>query len=319
MFKRVLALVFVSVAEFLAFGQVSAQAGAPVPQAVAVVPPPSADINNGIIHARLYLPDTAVGYYRATRFDWSGIMPVLEYKGHQFITQWFPKYAPTIHDAILGPVESFTPLDFKGDFVQIGVGQLLRADTAAYSAFKYYTIKDAGVWKVKASQRAVEFRHRLEGFYVYTKTVELVKGKPELVLKHRLKNTSKKVIETDVYDHNFFRMDSGSTGPGIGLKYTFAPTADQVRGPAVIQGDSIVLERPLTGHESVYGILHGGDTYEIRLENSETGIYIRCDRPLSKNVYWGSATILCPEPYIHIRVEPGESFTWTIHYEFYTK
>ena len=282
--------------------------------------PPSADINNGVIHARLYLPDTAVGYYRATRFDWSGVMPVLEYKGHQYITQWFPKYAPTIHDAILGPVESFTPLDFTGDFVQIGVGRLVRADTAAYSPFKYYTIKNAGVWRVKTSRRAVEFRQTLDGFYVYTKKVELVKGKPELVLRHTLKNTSKKVIETNVYDHNFFRMDSGSTGPGIGLKYHFAPTtADEVRGPAVIQGDSIVLQRPLTGHESVYGILHGGDEYDIRLENKETGIHIRCDRPLSKNVYWGSATILCPEPYIHIRVEPGESTSWTIHYEFYTK
>src|ERR1700754_942742 len=85
MFKRVLVLVVLSVAGLLVFGQVSAQAVAPVSQAVAV-PPPSADINNGIIHARLYLPDTAVGYYRATRFDWAGGMPVLEYKGHQFIT-----------------------------------------------------------------------------------------------------------------------------------------------------------------------------------------------------------------------------------------
>ncbi|HTI91389.1 MAG TPA: hypothetical protein VL727_12425 [Puia sp.] len=318
MLKQLFGLLILSGAGLTAFEQASAQAGESMSQAGAGAPP-SADINNGVIHARLYLPDTAVGYYRATRFDWSGVMPVLEYKGHQYITQWFPKYAPTIHDAILGPVESFTPLDFKGDFVQIGVGRLVRPDTAAYSPFKYYNIKDAGVWKVRTSRRAVEFRHRLEGYYEYTKTVELVKGKPELVLRHTLKNTGTKLIETDVYDHNFFRMDSGSTGPGLGLKYTFAPTADEVRGPAVIQGDSIVLERPLTGHESVYGVLHNGDVYDIRVENKETGIHIRGDKPISKNVYWGSPTILCPEPYIHIRVEPGESFSWTIHYEFYTK
>ncbi|HEY4289780.1 MAG TPA: hypothetical protein VGN00_21915 [Puia sp.] len=287
--------------------------------AQAVTAPPSADINNGVIHARLYLPDTSVGYYRATRFDWSGVMPVLEYKGRQYITQWFPKYDPKIHDAILGPVESFSPVDFAGDFVQIGVGQLVRPDTAAYNAFKYYAIKDAGIWKVRTSRNAVEFRQTLAGFYIYTKKVELVKGKPELVLRHTLKNTGSKALETNVYDHNFFRMDSGSTGPGSVLKYTFAPTADEVRGPAVIQGDSIVLQRPLTGHESVYGILQGGSVYDIRVENKETGIHIRCDQPLSKNVYWGSATILCPEPYIHIKVEPGQSISWTIYYEFYTK
>src|SRR5260221_12500232 len=119
---------------------------------------PQADISNGIIHARLYLPDTAVGYYRATRFDWSGVMPVLEYKGHQFITQWFPKYAPTIHDAIMGPVESFGPIGWReaaigGSFVQIGVGVLVRPDSGAYTPFKYYTIRDAGVW------RGLKLRH----------------------------------------------------------------------------------------------------------------------------------------------------------------
>lgn len=289
---------------------------------------PQADISNGVLHARLYLPDTAAGYYRATRFDWSGVMPVLEYKGHQYITQWFPKYAPTIHDAILGPAESFGPIGYReaaigGSFVQIGVGVLVRPDSAAYNPFKYYTIRDAGVRRVRMSGRAVVFQQRLEGLYVYTKKVELVRGKPELVLTHTLKNMGKTVIETDVYDHNFFRMDSGSTGPGLVLKFSFEPTADEQRGPAVVRGDSILIQRPLTGHESVYGILHGygagaGD-YDIRLENAVTGIHIRCDRPLSKLVYWGSTTILCPEPYIHIRVEPGKTFTWTIHYEFYTK
>lgn len=285
---------------------------------------PQVDIGNGLVHVRCYLPDTAVGYYRATRFDWSGVMPVLEYKGHQFITQWFTKYGPTIHDAIMGPVESFSPVGWReaaigGSFVQIGVGVLVRPDSGRYNPFKYYAIRNAGVWRVRASRNAVVFRQRLDGFYVYTKKVELVKGKPELVLTHTLKNTGSQVIETDVYDHNFFRIDSGATGPGLGLKFSFAPTADEQRGPAVIQGDSILIQRPLAARESVYGILHGYGDYDIRLENKETGIHIRCDRPLSKLVYWGSPTILCPEPYIHIRVEPGKTFTWTIHYEFYTK
>src|SRR5258708_8807206 len=79
-------------------------------------------------------------------------MPVLEYKGHQFITQWFPKYAPTIHDAIMGPVESFGPIGWReaaigGSFVQIGVGGVVRPESAAYTPFKYYTIRDAGVWR----------------------------------------------------------------------------------------------------------------------------------------------------------------------------
>ena len=42
---------------------------------------PQAEISNGIIHATLYLPDAKDGYYRGSRFDWSGVMPALEYKG----------------------------------------------------------------------------------------------------------------------------------------------------------------------------------------------------------------------------------------------
>jgi hypothetical protein len=43
---------------------------------------PEAAISNGPISARLYLPDAAKGYYRGTRFDWSGVIYSLKYQGH---------------------------------------------------------------------------------------------------------------------------------------------------------------------------------------------------------------------------------------------
>jgi hypothetical protein len=258
-------------------------------------------------------------------------MPVLEYKGHRYITQWFPEYAPTIHDAILGPVESFSPLGYAaapvgGGFVQVGVGVLVRPDTARYNSFRYYAIRDAGRWTVHASRRAVVFRQRVRDSlysFDYTKRVVLMKGRPELVLVHVLKNTGRRYIESDVFNHNFFRVDSGATGPGSVLKFRFPLSAEQQRGPAEIRGDSIVLLRALENRENVYGIAHGYSDraahYDIRLETPATGIHIWADQPLSKLAYWASPTILCPEPFIHIRVAPGETFRWTIHYEFYTK
>ena len=35
---------------------------------------PEAEITNGLIRARLYLPDAHAGFYRGTRFDWSGVI-----------------------------------------------------------------------------------------------------------------------------------------------------------------------------------------------------------------------------------------------------
>ncbi len=296
---------------------------------------PQAEISNGLLHARCYLPDAETGYYRGTRFDWSGVISSLEYKDHSYCGQWFPEYAPTINDAIIGPVESFTPLGYKdavpgGTFVQIGVGKLVRPDGSSYSPFKYYSVLNAGVWKIKRSNAAIEFHHQLNDTaysYDYTKSLVLTKGKPELVLAHSLKNTGKKLIETDVYDHNFFRIDSSSTAPGLVLKFPFTLTSEEARGlndMAAIEGDSIRILRPITGEESVYAVLHGyGDRpgdYDIKLENHITGagLRIRADRPLSRLVYWGNPEILCPEPYIHVKVQPGETFTWSIRYEFYT-
>ena len=40
--------------------------------AAAAAEPPAATIGNGVVRAKLYLPDVDNGYYRGTRFDWSG-------------------------------------------------------------------------------------------------------------------------------------------------------------------------------------------------------------------------------------------------------
>jgi hypothetical protein len=79
-------------------------------RAVSLDDVPQAEITNGIIKAKLYLPDAEKGYYRATRFDWSGVMPGLEYKGHQYFDEWNQSpYNPKLNDAIQGPVQEFLP------------------------------------------------------------------------------------------------------------------------------------------------------------------------------------------------------------------
>src|SRR4051812_29424042 len=80
-----------------------------------VIPPdaPQAEISNGAITAKLLLPDAQKGYYRGTRFDWSGVIYSLRAHNHEYFGQWFPRYDPKINDAIMGPVEEFMT-DEKG-------------------------------------------------------------------------------------------------------------------------------------------------------------------------------------------------------------
>src|SRR5450432_733686 len=176
---------------------------------------PQAEISNGIVHALIYLPDEARGYYRGARFDSSGVVPEVEYNGHSYAAQWFEKYAPTINDAIMGPVESFDPMGYEeagpgGSFVAIGIGVLSRPDAAPYTPFHYYELKNAGQWKVKSGADKVEFEQVLndESYsYDYHKSLELAGGKAELVIRHELRNTGKRAIETNVYDHNLWLLD----------------------------------------------------------------------------------------------------------------
>jgi hypothetical protein len=88
--------------------------------------PPQAEIANGAVRARVYLPDPVDGYYRATRFDWSGVVSSLEWNGHSYFGQWFARYDPKINDAIMGPVEEFQTAVFRIDRAKgtlIGLGQ----------------------------------------------------------------------------------------------------------------------------------------------------------------------------------------------------
>src|SRR4051794_26812254 len=72
---------------------------------------PGAEITNGSTIAKLMLPDAERGYYRGTRFDWSGQIQSLHSNNHEYFGQWFPKYDPKLHDAIMGPVEEFVTDD----------------------------------------------------------------------------------------------------------------------------------------------------------------------------------------------------------------
>ena len=109
--------------------------------------PPSTEISNGQIKATIYLPDGNNSFYHSTRFDWSGVVGSLEYKGHTFYGPWFYKVDHSVYDfnydengvvsadftAMVGPGEEFntdgTALGFAeaqpgGTFVKIGVGVL---------------------------------------------------------------------------------------------------------------------------------------------------------------------------------------------------
>jgi len=296
---------------------------------------PEAQISNGIITAHFYLPDINNGYYRATRFDWSGNTTSLEYKGHTYYGQWYDKHEPTIHDVVMGPVEEYGPVGFMeakaGErFIKIGVGALLKPDSTPYNSFKLYEIENHGKWKIRKKPDRIQFTHILKETdyaYDYKKTIRLTEGKPEMVLEHRIKNIGRKTIETSVYNHNFLMIDMEPTGPAYIIEFPFEVSGEgQGLGETFrFEGNQIRFPRKPAKSERIYcGDVKGFNdflkNYNIKVENLKTGAGVRItsDESISKLVFWASPTTVCPEPYTQIKIEPGQEFSWEIYYEYYT-
>ena len=300
---------------------------------------PKAAISNGMVNAVVYLPDAKDGYYRASRFDWSGVVGCLAYKGHTYFGQWFPHYDPLTNDSITGPVEEFKSSDGAlnyadakpGDvFVKPGVGLLRKVNDSPYSSFFTYPLVDGGKWKVRTSRGGVAFTQSLTTMlgiaYVYTKNLKLEKGAPVLLLEHQLKNTGKKTIEMDVYDHDFFMLDRAVTGPEIVVHFPFEPKTERpLMNGGNIVGKDITYEQELQPRQAVTSFLTGYSDkvsdYDFTVENRSAGMGVEqsADAPISQFNFWSIRTTVCPEAYIHLNIAPGKTAHWTIRYRFYEK
>ena len=293
---------------------------------------PQAKISNGIINATLYLPDTANGYYRGTRFDWAGQISDLRYKGHSYFGLWFDKYDPYLHDAIMGPVESFDPLGYNGapaggSFVKIGIGSLQKPDEKEYFFANDYKVLDYGQWQIKKTADRVTFVHTLKdtGYsYVYKKTVQLVPGEPVLELIHSLKNTGKQTIETNVMNHNFLVIDTQVTSSDFVIEFPFQvggrrelPNASNIEGRTIIPEDGNPKGKNFYVGD-ITGYRNDAADYDITVSNRKTGaaVNITADKPFSRLAFWATVKTVCPEPFIHVRADPGKTFTWKITYRF---
>jgi len=311
---------------------------------------PQAVITNGLVTAKVYLPDATSGYYRSTRFDWSGAIYSLQYKGHEFYGPWIDKIDPSIINweyrgteivsglcsALYGPVEEFvSPLGWNeskpgGTFIKIGVGVLRRGDDP-YNQYRHYDVLNPGTWTVNKASDSIEFTQELSdpasGYgYLYRKTVRLAADKPVLEIDHSLKNTGALAIHNSVYNHNFVVIDGQTPGPDytITLPFQARPGSGDNRGPAEIRGNQVLFTRPLADKDEIVLFIDGyGDTptdSEIIIENKKAGAGMRIthDRPLMREMVWSIRTVLTIEPFIAIDIDPGAEFTWKNTIEYYT-
>ena len=346
----VVAALLVAGAACVAQGQGSASPCADIPNS----DHPKATLSNGKLEAVVFLPDPQNGYYRSTRFDWSGVVGCVSLNGHKFFGEWFAKYDPLKNDSIVGPVEEFrtdngtmghypatSPLltmrteaigynqAKPGEpFLKPGVGVLRKIDDKPYAFGTLYPIIDMGTWTTKVTKTSVTFQQVLDGpdgyAYVYTKTLSLDANGTGMTLEHILKNTGSKTIDTKVYDHDFFMFDGQPAGPGTVVRFKFAPKPVDPLGDTVkVEGKEISFLKPVEARAAISGYLTGFSSsaadYDFTVEdtNRKIGIEQTSDTPLSRILFWSNGSVVCPEAYIHVPAEPGKTSHWKIHYRFF--
>lgn len=306
---------------------------------------PHVTLSNGIIEASVFLPDAERGFYRSTRFDWSGIVWQLKYRGHTYFTRRVPQrpHDPLLNESGMSLAGEFDiggggvpiPQRFEeakpGEtFMKIAAGNLVKPDDGKpYHFAARYRLADPGVWKSRHGRTWVEFTHTLRdeyGFgYVYTKRLELPAGSPELIVSHSLRNTGTRDISTYQYCHNFFIIDHDPVGGNYRMDLTFPARFRNDPAPrAVIEHGSILLkEDKLQG--AVFSVMDGyGDTPAhnravIRNTHAGAGVDIGGDFPLAAFHFYAEPLSFCPEFFISIEAAPGETRRWTRTYRFFAE
>ena len=290
-------------------------------------------ISNNTLKITLHAPDGEKGYYRGTRFDWAGVFASIEYKGCNYTEEWFENYSPTMHDAVCGPAEEFSPIGLSdaapgGAFLKIGVGVLEKME-GEYDRFKLHRILDPGRRTLCVTEDSAVFGHFVShdsGYaYEYIKEIAIT-GENTFVIRHSLKNTGRKPLEGNVYNHNFFTLGLLETGSDRQLDFPFRPEGDWRAQYSEVgfTESGIRFTRTLQKGESVFtGNLHAAgsglagspNAFELRDLRTGRGVQASCAVPMTRSVFWSNHRIACIEPYIDFSLAPGETFIFDIEYK----
>lgn len=294
---------------------------------------PSTVLANSEVEMKLYLPDSEKGLYRATRFDWSGVIGSVKYKGHNYFDYWKNSHDPLFHEDLSGPVEGFiepglgyAEAEPGRSFVRIGVGAIEKEDEAEYNWRKTYRILDHGKWHIEQGGDWISFTHTLEsapGYaYIYNKTIRL--SKDGFTIDHRLQNTGTKPIETDQFNHNFFMIDGVYSGPAFKISFPYPiSTEDELEDLLEIDNRQLTFKKELEKDEAIFVELKGygqeAADHQVTVinEKSGAGVTFSVDRPLHRMAFWACRATLSPENSIWISVEPGEETLWQSKYTLF--
>ncbi len=291
-------------------------------------------ITCGSASAELVLPGS--GLYRGVRFDHAGIFRNIRFRDHTYSDRWLDgPEDPLRHDNVTGPAEEFSAIGYEeapvgGPFLKIGVGILQKTEEKPYAFTASYPLVDGGERSCEADGSSVVFRHTIQAgkwAYDYVKRVSWEK-EGVLVLEHRLTNTGDAVLDGTVYNHDFFTFDDARPGKGFRVDLPYHPSGEWRQWPddllvGELTPDGIRLNDDVTPGKKIC-ITHLGSTdgkplpyrFSLVQEEKKMGVDVASEAPVCRIQFWGNHRVACMEPFMPLRLNSGETRSWTVRFSF---
>lgn len=264
--------------------------------------------------------------YRRSRYDWSGMVRQVELDGkHTF----FSGERPGGLDGV-GLSSAVEWMDTKyhdacaiaDTFPMLGIGLCRRGDMNPFGFTKDYTVLpfDHVIESTESSVTMKTLPRICQGVAVEeTKTITLEGN--SLRCHYAFRNVGEVAIHATEFVHNFFKFDDITVDDSYELRLPYNVTARMRRGELKLLPYGYKLgEFDAPSQSSAFFVegYEGLSAHWMRLSHEKSGlsVLVEDDFPVVRFYGWNISDAFCPETFVQIDAEPGETFEYDRVYTF---
>jgi hypothetical protein len=272
-------------------------------------------------------------YYRGVRFSPVATVLKVTLDGKEFL------YCPTDHDPMqqnaglamefdllqteFGP-QGFSEASDGGGFMKIGVG-VLKKSGEIYACSLPFEVLERAQTDVKWEADRAIFRQICKGVngYAYALDAEVSVADSVITITYKLTNSGTRAFATEQYAHNFFHFDGRATGPDYEVEF---PGEFDVKIPKpVIEkhgrklhfiGEISPKMKAADAFVAAKDESRKSDSVVVRNTKAGMEIHATVSMPAARVVVHAGPSYLCPEQFVKISLNPGESREWVRAYKF---
>lgn len=287
-------------------------------------------IENETLQIQIDLPEEN---YKGSRFDWTGKIAAVYYKGIPISTT----------EQISGEKENELGKGFYNEFGiemavgfdeitegeyfhKIGIG-LVKKKGGKYEFYKNYEIKPAEFKVTEGdNELIIECISEEHMGYAYYLRKEIELKDDQFIIHYKLTNTGEKTIRTNEYAHNFLAIDNDLMGSNYSLHFLFDIKPKLFWGNVNPEEKVEIKEKYFTfdgtpEEQFFFGNVSGSREvkayWELINTESKIGISETGSFKTSKVNIWGWKHVISPELFFEINLEKGKTLKWSRTYRIF--